>query len=206
MLATLHATDTLDVIAGVVQGWDVFEDNNSRPSFHGAVVWNSCDRRLNWFTAWVTGPEQPGIDDRYRNLFSSYVTALFGSHNQWRVSTGGHVAYEADVVADPATGNPANAEWYGYSVHLFYTIDPRMILGLRTEWFRDDDGTRTAYLKRPGFAASFYNTTLGFTYRPYQNLRVRPELRFDYCSDARPFNDLRDKLQTTAAFDVIWEF
>ena len=58
----------------------------------------------------------------------------------------------------------------------------------------------------PGFAASFYEITAGFTYRPYQNLRVRPELRSDFTPDARPYNDQKDKFQLTAAFDVIYEF
>jgi hypothetical protein len=51
ILATVHATPTLDVVAGIVEGWDVFKDNNSRPSFHGAFIWNSSDKRYNWTTA-----------------------------------------------------------------------------------------------------------------------------------------------------------
>lgn len=207
ILTTIHATDTLDVILGVIRGWDVFEDNNNRPSFHNAVIWNSCDKRWNWTTTATTGPEQFRNNDNYRTVVTSYLTVLFGSHNQWKLVTGGLYGYEANATTpDAVTGRPQDAEWYDYSVHLFYTVDPRLILGLRGEWFRDDDGTRTAYLKRPGFAASFYNVTAGVTYKPYQNLRFRPELRFDWTPDARPFNDLRDKFQTTAAIDAIWEF
>jgi hypothetical protein len=187
-LATLHATDTLDVIAGVVRGWDVFEDNNSRPSYHGAFIWNSCDKRYNWTTAWITGPEQFGNNGNYRTVITSYLTVLFGSHNQWRIAAGGLYGVEANAAVDANTGRPTSAEWYDYSVHAFYTVDPSLVLGLRAEWFRDDDGTRTAYFNRPGFPASFYNVTAGFTYKPYQNLRIRPELRFDWTPDARPAN------------------
>src|SRR5712692_5031241 len=62
VMTTLHATATLDVLVGVVRGWDVFEDNNNSPSFHGAFIWNSADKRFNWTTAWITGPEQPNND------------------------------------------------------------------------------------------------------------------------------------------------
>jgi len=51
VLTTIHATRTLDVVAGVVRGWDVFEDNNHSPSYHGAFIWNSSDKRYNWTTA-----------------------------------------------------------------------------------------------------------------------------------------------------------
>jgi hypothetical protein len=206
ILTTVHATPTLDVVAGVVRGWDVFEDNNGRPSYHGAFIWNSYDKRYNWTTAWITGPEQVKDNGNYRTLVSSYLSSRFGSRNRWFLSTGGHYSYEANAALDAGTGNLKAAEWYAYSAHLFYTVDPRLILGLRVEWFRDDDGTRTAILKRPGFAASFYDVTLGATYKPYQNLRLRPEIRADWTPDARPYNDQTDKRQITFAFDMIWEF
>lgn len=207
VLTTIHATDTLDVVVGVVRGWDVFEDNNDRVTYHNALVWNSCDKRYNWTTVLTTGPEQFRNNGNYRTVMTSYLTMLFGSHNQWKFVTGGLLGWEANAAApDTVTGQPQDAEWYDYSVHLFYTVDPRLILGLRGEWFRDDDATRTAYFKRPGFAASFYNLTAGFTYKPYQNLRFRPELRLDWTPDTRPFNDQRDKFMATAAFDMVWEF
>lgn len=205
-LATLHATDTWDVIAGVVRGADVFEDNNSRPSYHGAFIWNSCDKRWNWTTAWITGPEQPHNNTNYRTVVSSYLTVTFGHYSEWKLATGGMLAWEANAALDPVTGYAQDAEWYAYSAHLFYTVDPRLILGVRAEWFRDDDGVRTAYFGRPGFDASFFDVTLGLTYKPYQNLRLRPEIRFDWSPDARAWNDQQDRFQTTVGLDVIWEF
>ncbi len=206
ILATLHATDMLDVVAGVVRGWDVFKDNNDRPSYHGAFIWNSYDKRYNWTTAWITGPEQVSQNGNYRTLVSSYLSSTFGSRNEWLLATGGHYGYEANAALDAGTGDLKAAEWYAYSAHLFYTVDPRLILGMRAEWFRDDDGTRTAVLKRPGFATSFYKITPGATYKPYQNLSIRPEIRADWTPDARPYNDQTDKFQITTAIDVIWKF
>ena len=206
ILTTVHATDALDLILGVVRGWDVFEDNNNRPSYHNAISWTSCDKRWSWFTTLTTGPEQVSNNDNYRTAVSSYLTVLFGCHEQWKLVTGGLYAFEANVVAEPVAGTLNDAEWYDYSVHLFYTVDPRLILGFRAEWFRDDDATRTAVFQRPGFAASFYDVTFGLTYKPCHRLRIRPELRFDWTPDARPYNDQTDEFQTTAALDAIWEF
>lgn len=204
-LATLHLTDTVDLYGGIVRGWDVFEDNNDKPSAHGAVVWNSCNKRRNWTACWITGPEQFQNDDNMRSLVTSYYTIKWGCRNEWTYSFGGNLAYEANAAAN-ADGGLDSAEWYGVSNFLFYNVDKTTTLGLRAEWFRDDDGARTAIHGRPGFAASFYELTSGVAYRPYQNLRVRPELRFDYCPDARPYNDQNDRFQLTAAFDVLYEF
>ncbi len=205
-LMTLHATSTLDVVAGVVRGWDVFKDNNDRVSLHGSVVWNSPDKRYNWTTAWITGPEQPDNNHDYRTLVTSYLTAKFGSQTEWLLSTGGHFGYEANAAVDAVTGRRKDAKWYGYTVNLFYTVDPRLRLGGRIEWFRDEEGTRTAQLRRPGFAASFLDLTIGVTYMPFRNVSIRPELRFDYSPDARPYNDQTGKFQFVPAIDVIVRF
>ena len=206
ILATAHATETLDVVAGVVEGWDVFEDNNGRLSYHGAFIWNSRDKRVNWTTAWIFGPEQLANDRNNRTLVSSYVTLKFGAQDRWMLATGGLFGSEENAVADAVTGAAKDAEWYAYSAHLFYTIDPSFRVGFRAEWFRDDDAARTAVLKRPGFADNFYDVTLGVTYRLRENLRLRPELRYDWTSEARPFDDQTKKSQETAAVDVIWQF
>jgi hypothetical protein len=205
-LTTIHAAPTLDVVAGVVRGWDVFEDNNGSPSFHGAFIWNSPDKRYNWTTAWITGPEQPNNNRDYRSLVSSYLTAKVGKDSRWLLSTGGHYGVEAKAAVNSATGRRKDADWYAYSAHLFYTVSPLLRLGMRAEWFRDDGGTRTGQLKRPGFAASFYDLTLGLGYKPYPSVQIRPEVRWDCTPDARPFNDQTDKSQLTAAVDVIWRF
>jgi hypothetical protein len=206
ILTTLHATDTVDLYLGVVRGWDVFEDNNDSVTFHNALIWNSCDKRCNWTTVMTTGPEQFNNNSNNRTVITSYLTVTFGVCSQWKIAAGGLIGFEENAATDATTGQPTDAEWYDCSAHLFYTVDPQLILGLRAEWFRDDDGARTAYFNRPGFAASFYDVTLGATYKPYQNLRIRPEVRFDWTPDARPFNDQQDKSMVTLGLDVIWEF
>jgi len=205
ILATVHATGNLDLVAGVVEGWDVFEDNNGRPSYQAALIWNSTDKRLNWTTVWITGPEQPDNDRNARTLITSYLTWKFGTDDKWLLATGGHVGHEQNAVGTPA-GGFQDAEWYAYSVHLFYALESRWRLGFRAEWFRDDDTARTALLRRPGFAASFYDLTVGVTYRLRENIRIRPEARYDWTPDARPFDDQTRKSQATAAVDVVWQF
>jgi hypothetical protein len=204
-LATLHATPSWDVIAGVVRGWDVFKDNNDSVSFHGAFVWNSSDKRSNWTTTWITGPEQPRNNRDYRTLVTSYWTRSVDKDSKWVFSAGGHYAYEANAAVD-TDGKPAGAKWYGGTINVFSTLNPRLRLGTRIEWFRDQEGTRTALLGRPGFSASFYEATFGASYKPLDSLTFRPEARLDWSPDARPYNDQADRTQFTLAADLIWRF
>jgi hypothetical protein len=205
-LITLHATPTWDIVGGVVVGWDVFIDNNSMASFTGQFVYNSPDKRYNWTTSWITGPEQPSNDRYYRTMFSSYLTAKLDRAGDWLLAAGGHFAHEVNAATNPDTGQRQNADWYGTTVNLFYQIIPKLRLGGRFEWFRDADGTRTAVLGRPGFRANFFETTLGVTYTPWRPVIIRPELRVDWSPDARPYNDQTKKVQFVPAFDVIVRF
>mgnify|MGYP006278133183 CR=1 FL=1 len=68
VLATIHASDTWDVCAGVVRGWDVFADSNNAVSFTGSFVYTSPDQRVGWTTSWVTGPEAPYNNVNFRSL------------------------------------------------------------------------------------------------------------------------------------------
>ena len=155
-----------------------------------------------------SGPVNVGIDERTAlpGKRQVYSTIKLGSGSRWLLSTGGHYGVEANAGVDPATGRRKAADWYAYSAHLFYTINPQLRLAMRAEWFRDDEGTRTGQLKRPGLAASFYDLTVGLGYKPNASVQIRPEVRWDWTPDARPFNDQTDKAQLTAALDVIWRF
>ena len=161
---------------------------------------------LQQFILRLSGPEQPDNNTNYRTLISSYVTAKLGAGDMWMVSAGGHFGHEANGAVDAMTGQKHDAKWYGAAINLFYTIDPRLRLGARPEWFRDEDGTRTAQLKRPGFSADFLAFTLGLTYKPWRSVSVRPELRVDYSPDARPYNDQTSHVKFVPAIDLIVRF
>jgi hypothetical protein len=203
VMSNTHLGDTVDVYNGIVRGWEVvFDDNNDACTYLGGVTWTSCDKRNIWATAWVAGPEQFNNDDSDRVTISSYYTRKFGSHDQWRYVGGGHIGWEDHA----ANGGADTANWYGISNYLFYTVDPRLILGARAEWFRDEDGVKTIQANRPGFKDSFYEVTLGVTYKPYQNLRIRPEVRYDWSNHSQAFNDLKDRSMVTLGVDLIWEY
>ncbi len=199
VMTNLHLTDTIDVWNCLVLGWDnVFADNNDTLGYHGMVVWTSCDKKRSFWVATSLGPEGIGrfdsSNDDWRYLVTYDYSHKFGCDDRFELVLHGGNAWDTNLF----TGREVN--WNDYAANFFYTLERRFTLGARAEWFNDDDGYRT------GFADDFYGVTLGATYRPYQNLRIRPEIRFDWADNTRPFNDLSDKNQVTAAMDVIWEF
>ena len=129
-----------------------------------------------------------------------------GRDDRWTLSAGGNYDQEANAAFNPDNGTLKSAQWYGLTGNLFYDLDPKVRLGLRAEWLRDNDGTRTAIFGSPGYRASFYDLTLGATIRARSRLRVRPELRFDWSPQARAFDAQTKNSQVTPAFDVLWEF
>mgnify|MGYP001575547381 CR=1 FL=1 len=63
-----------------------------------------------------------------------------------------------------------------------------------------------------GFAegGTFSSLTVGLNYKPFENVRIRPELRWDWTDfnlgPLSAFDDASDNNQFTAAFDVILSF
>lgn len=206
VMATTHLGDTVDWYNAVVRSWDVtFQDYNDVLEYMGGITWTSCNKRNNVAVNYIFGPEPSatsvGQNGEWRSLITAYYTRLFGRCDEWKLQTGGNVAWQPGASAQPnGFGNYRSAEWYGYCTYLFYTIDPRLVLGARGEWFRDDDGFRT------GYADSYWNITLGLTWKPYRNLRIRPEVRWDWANNLTPFNGGTRSSQFASGVDVIWEF
>jgi hypothetical protein len=81
-----------------------------------------------------------------------------------------------------------NAEWYGINSHLTYDVKDDLTVGLRAEWFRDQNGFRVYAPGRPFLggvmpAASYYEITAGLTWKPKAWLSLRPNVRYDWAED-----------------------
>ena len=97
------------------------------------------------------------------------------------------------------TPNSLDAQWYGVNSHLYYDIKDNLSVGLRAEWFRDQNGFRVCSPGRvaaatngagysyaaPGSvsvcnAASYYEVTAGLNWKPVKWLNLRPNVRYDW--------------------------
>lgn len=102
-----------------------------------------------------------------------------------------------------------DAQWYGINTHLYYDVKDNLSVGMRGEWFRDQDGFRVCSPGRvaattnneDGVAvstaasgnflstcqpATYYAVTAGANWKPVPWLNVRPNVRYDWNDGRNP--------------------
>jgi len=188
---------------GLVQGWNNLRDNNDDKTVLFDLRWRSPD-----FNTWIDleniyGYEQSenGITNQTRP-FNAVSTSgdklprqMHSLTLRHRLDERRHIVANAvygyqkggDLVAD--NNNPPgfliveNSSWYGLNLNYFHKIGGRNQIGLRAEWFKDEKG---AHALLP--AGDYYGVTANLSWWPFKQLRLRPELRYDwYRGDGEPF-------------------
>src|SRR5262249_7278084 len=92
----------------------------------------------------------------------------------------------------PDTGT---AYWVGNLHYLTHDFTPRLSRTNPLEFFDDAQGQRT------GFPGLYTALTAGLSFRPRKDIIIRPELRYDYNGESRPFENHHGLF--TAAVDLI---
>ena len=123
----------------------------------------------------------------YVNKLSDKLTYVFQNDNGWQFGL-------QDGMYTPTSGQGNNglAQWYGLVNYLFYNFSDTLIGGMRFEYFRDNNGFRVfnplrnlnwpanaTYVNGP-YQGNFWEITWGLNWLPTKNLRIRPELRYDW--------------------------
>jgi hypothetical protein len=185
----------------VVEGWEVFNDNNHAHSYMTGGALSGSEQidghaRSQLFLNVITGPEQESDVNNYRTVFDA--TGTYWWTSKLSQSLNGDYGTEENA---PDVGA---ARWYGLANYYTYVFCDKLSGTWRLEWFRDDGGSRT------GRDGSFYESTWGVTITPAPDhaqlkyLSLRPELRWDF-SDQETFGSDRQN-QLTAAIDVLYKF
>ena len=84
---------------------------------------------------------------------------------------------------------------FGVVNYLPYTFTARLSTTTRLEFFNDAQGQRT------GFPGLYTAATAGVTFKPNKYIALRPEVRYDYNGESRPFEGKHDVF--TAAMDLL---
>ena len=90
------------------------------------------------------------------------------------------------------------AHWFSSINYLTYTFTPRLSGTIRLEFFDDIDGQRT------GYAGLYTALTAGLTIKPRPSVIFRPELRYDYNDQSRPFENKSGLFTATADLILRW--
>lgn len=212
ILGSYAIDDNWSAILGTVTGsatggWDGnFNTNLTAWDFIGGATWTSDEKDYSLNVTSTAGPTG-GHDNSTWALYS-----IVGKGN-WLDNTLHYVIQHdhgfANNIITP-TGQQ-NAQWYGLNQYLTYDLQDNLGIGLRAEWFRDQDGVRIAgpgrcgaafNLRTPGDAASgysyacnsgnwasyelggasYYAVTAGVNYKPLKWITVRPNARYDFAT------------------------
>lgn len=229
--ANQKVSDTLSVGGGFTRGWDNWDGGRGAvvgspgvqpgsPNLGGfgtVTLTGEGGSSLAWFGHWSNEINQSFT------YSSRYIQSLVGivkvSDNITFVSQSDFGTQQAAL----ATGQ--SAQWYGSNNYLFLKLTDRVTWGTNVEWFRDDDGFRVGTLLPPStaysfrgaqlagnFAGDFYQCTTGPQIKFFDNLMLRPNVRFDWYTGAdagpgaRPYVDGNLNQQVILATDLVWVF
>lgn len=189
LLTTLKLSDAWSVQNGLVTGSDVFIDPAARPTYIGSVKWAPSKGKDSILFAVILGP---GRFETSENFNNPQVLDLIYTHkfsDKLTYAFEGLYGFEGGV---PGLGD---VNWFGVVQYLSRTITPKLTGNARLEFFDDIDGQRT------GFAGLYTTVTAGLAIKPCKDLLIRPEVRYDYNNDSRPFQGQHDLW--TAAMNVV---
>jgi hypothetical protein len=189
LLTTLKVTDAVSVQNGLVTGEDIFIAPGATPTYVGSFRWAPPNGRDSVLASVIVGSNRYNAREALNNvdIFDLVYTHTFNPRLTYNLET--LFGFETKV---PHIGTAA---WYGVVQYLTYTFSPRLSGTTRLEFFDDCQGQRTG---SPGLYTA---ATAGVTYKPLKSLWLRPELRYEFNSDSRPFEDKHGLF--TAALDVI---
>lgn len=216
--ATWQASEKVNVGAGIIHGWDAF-DNTANPhaGYLGTLSINGDNEdSLALVQIYSMEPNQSGgFSPRY------FQTLVYSRPLSERWT---YIAQSDLGVQSNAMANGKSAYWYGFNNYLYWKKNDLWSWGLNAEWFRDEEGFRVGQvlpsLGSPhargyalsGFAGNFYVITFGPRWTPLPNLVIRPNLRCDWyqgpgnSAGLKPYDAGLKSFQQIVATDAIITF
>ena len=193
ILAEYAYSDQLSLYGGWTNGWDQgFHFNTGASTFLGGVMWNSEDERTavswtvnagNWGKGANIHPNQDTGPTTLSegNLYSQSLVVQQQIQDNWTY------VFQTDYGYNTSTNGGTDSQWYGVNNYLFYNFNCAWAAGLRAEWFSDPNGARVdrAGLNAGNEAldrANYFEITVGANWRPTNNFRLRPEVRYDWAN------------------------
>ncbi len=189
VLAQLQLDSAWSVQTGIVLGGDVFIDPADTPTYIGSVKWAPPNGRASVLFAVILG--DPRFDRREMFNHPQILDLVFTYKLNDRVT------YSIDALYGYQTEVPGIgfANWYCFMQFLTCQLSSQVSSTVRLELFDDIQGQRT------GFPGLYTALTAGLNYKPRPEVVFRPEVRYDYNEQSRPFEGKKGVF--TAAMDVI---
>ena len=198
--ATYKVGDTLTLLGGVNEGWDVFQDPNHDVTVELGGTF-APSKAVSLTAMYHGGKERvtnyPKSDaNGMRNLID--LVATFNATDQLTFV----LNYDYGT-QDKGAANGGKAKWEGVAGYVNYQFNDQWRLSVRGEYFDDRDGYRT------GAAQKWTEGTVTVAYLPAKEWEIRAEGRFDH-SDAsaflKPNGVTPTSRQSSFGLEVLYKF
>ncbi len=201
---TLPIGSNWTAMGGIVQGWDVWRDNNNTKAFLGTLGWINDEETTTVTHVLYHGNQSDTVNDEQ----TTWELILTQKLNERLNYIGWFDFNFAQRIGTNSAGDPSNAQWFSLNQALLFAINDQWSAGTRLEWFHDDDGVRILHpaVDDPLGAGDLFGLTFGLNHTPTKNWLIRPEVRWDWASGVRPFDDRTSSKQATAAIDFVVQF
>jgi hypothetical protein len=157
----------------------------------------------------LAGQVNPGYGRNDRTLFTSVLThkwndkltQVLETDQGWERSVPG-------LASGGRNGAAKSAQWQSFGNWFLYSFNEKLTGVWRSEVFWDQQGGRTSMTALVGGETQFvgdrfYEMTLGLIYKPWPNLWIRPEARYDWTQYHNYFDSGTRDSQATLACDII---
>lgn len=175
VLATYAFNDQWAVTGGVTRGWNQStEDNNGAVDFLGQAAWTP-NKKLTALLNLSVGPQDNNDTSHYRTTINPVIS--------YKLTEKLTVAADALYTYDGGAAAPGYGDQWGAALYAGYELTDMFTLNGRGEMFHDD----TSMISVTN--TNVYEITAGVTITPMptnkylKGLKIRPEIRYDYCED-----------------------
>lgn len=193
---------------GVTRGWDTWEDPNDKPGYLAGLKFCARQRTSLAFALHTGREDDEGLYDRtvYSMILTQRVSPALTYVLEHNFGMESLAEFDDQSELD-------DAKWYSLCNYLYWDVSEALAMGLRVEWFRDQDNARVLGipLENQVDGGNYTQVTLGVNWKPTTRLLVRPEVRWDTSDVSAPnlgvdgmFIDFTKDNQFTFGTDVIF--
>jgi hypothetical protein len=202
-VATLHPTNSIDLLGGALIGYNtVFEMRGRAPDYITRITYRPGNSTRTTFLGSVfAGPKPAPIAAGHTDSWQTIAEAE--ARRAWTPRFSQVFQANSSWASKDQKNQGGTSATHGASSIATYHLDKQLDVNLRGEWFYDVHGVHT------GVAGQFGETTLGLGVMPARWITFRPEVRGDF-SGQPSFGPVsaavHSRNQLSAAFDVIFKY
>jgi hypothetical protein len=176
--ATWSVNDTLNLIAGVNNGWNTTDTDFGSKTGEVGAAWTPNKAFSLTAQAYFGKAGSYSAFDSDRTLID--VVATYNATSSLTVVLNADWDQQQDGVAN-AFGVTHSATWGGIAGYVNYAFNDQWRVSTRIEYFDDKDGFAT------GVQQHLWEGTVTFGYAPAKSFELRAELRYDSAQEPDAF-------------------